>query len=64
MDPQATLDLIRDYVREGRLEDALELTDALLEWLRRGGFTPADISPVFEAMEILEGRGIPKEVRP
>lgn len=55
MDPNATLDVIRDYVTEWQKEDTrthtqsyddlLEHIEALDEWLTKGGFLPADWTP-------------------
>jgi hypothetical protein len=42
MDPNATLDLLRDELERGELECAAELFDALDTWLKRGGFLPSD----------------------
>jgi hypothetical protein len=42
MDPNATLELIAQALRDGDREAAREAAENLSEWIRRGGFPPAD----------------------
>lgn len=40
MDPQQTLIDMLDALNRNEYEEAIELAEALLEWLRKGGFPP------------------------
>jgi hypothetical protein len=42
MDPNATLELIRQALRDGDREAAREAAENLNEWVGRGGFAPGD----------------------
>jgi hypothetical protein len=42
MDPNATLELIRQALRDGDREAAREAAENLNEWIARGGFPPSD----------------------
>lgn len=53
MDPQATWEQLLDAYAEGDSQRVEELADALLEWLKRGGFPPkattgADLGPAWD----------------
>ncbi len=44
MDPDATWTMLVDTYREEDWPQVVELSDALLSWLDRGGFTPQKLS--------------------
>lgn len=45
MDPQATLTAIFEAINEKDWEQAIELSEALLNWMQRGGFPPQVAGP-------------------
>ncbi len=40
MDPNATLELIAQYLDSGELDSACEACEDLREWIHKGGFEP------------------------
>lgn len=42
MDPNETLNMIREAINDSRAWDAIELFEDLDRWLSRGGFLPAE----------------------
>lgn len=46
MDPQTTWGEMLDAVSDGDFESASEAAEALLNWLRRGGFPPQPLTRV------------------
>jgi len=52
MDPNATLTLIADHVRDGNMDEARHARQDLHDWIKKGGFRP-EVAPC-ELLALLE----------